>query len=221
MLQVLNSQLFLRYYKEQGKYGYSDFSTCVKGVHAKSREESSSVDVLCKKNEAGIRSTELYRGYAMIYTSMQLKAKIRNMSGGDSRKALTLIRNYLMECFLERVSKSKYRDKFILKGGMLVAAIVGLDTRATMDIDTTVRAINLTMENAREVIQDIISVGESEPVNFSITKMTEILEGHDYGGIRITLEASLETMRQTIQIDISTGDVITPRAIEYSYPLMF
>lgn len=157
----------------------------------------------------------------MIYTSMQLKAKIRNMSGGDSRKALTLIRNYLMECFLERVSKSKYRDKFILKGGMLVAAIVGLDTRATMDIDTTVRAINLTMENAREVIQDIISVGESEPVNFSITKMTEILEGHDYGGIRITLEASLETMRQTIQIDISTGDVITPRAIEYSYPLMF
>ena len=143
------------------------------------------------------------------------------MSGGDSRKALTLIRNYLMECFLERVSKSKYRDKFILKGGMLVAAIVGLDTRATMDIDTTVRAINLTMENAREVIQDIISVGESEPVNFSITKMTEILEGHDYGGIRITLEASLETMRQTIQIDISTGDVITPRAIEYSYPLMF
>jgi len=157
----------------------------------------------------------------MIYTSMQLKAKRRNMSGGDSRKALTLIRNYLMECFLERVSKSKYRDKFILKGGMLVAAIVGLDTRATMDIDTTVRAINLTMENAREVIQDIISVGESEPVNFSITKMTEILEGHDYGGIRITLEASLETMRQTIQIDISTGDVITPRAIEYSYPLMF
>ena len=126
----------------------------------------------------------------MIYTSMQLKAKIRNMSGGDSRKALTLIRNYLMECFLERISKSKYRDKFILKGGMLVAAIVGLDTRATMDIDTTVRAINLTMENAREVIQDIISVGESEPVNFSITKMTEILEGHDYGGIRITLEAS-------------------------------
>ena len=103
----------------------------------------------------------------------------------------------------------------------MVAAIVGLDTRATMDIDTTVRAINLTMENAREVIQDIISVGESEPVNFSITKMTEILEGHDYGGIRITLEASLETMRQTIQIDISTGDVITPRAIEYSYPLMF
>ena len=157
----------------------------------------------------------------MIYTSMQLKAKIRNMSGGDSRKALTLIRNYLMECFLERVSKSKYRDKFILKGGMLVAAIVGLDARATMDIDTTVRAINLTMENAREVIQDIISVGESEPVNFSITKMTEILEGHDYRGIRITLEASLETMRQTIQIDISTGDVITPRAIEYSYPLMF
>lgn len=157
----------------------------------------------------------------MIYTSMQLKAKIRNMSGGDSRKALTLIRNYLMECFLERISKSKYRDKFILKGGMLVAAIVGLDTRATMDIDTTVRAINLTMENAREVIQDIISVGESEPVNFSITKMTEILEGHDYRGIRITLEASLETMRQTIQIDISTGDVITPRAIEYSYPLMF
>ena len=81
----------------------------------------------------------------MIKTATQLKAKIRNLSGGDSLKAQTLIRNYMMERFLERCAVSKYHDHFILKGGMFVASYVGLDTRATMDIDTTVQALSLTI----------------------------------------------------------------------------
>ncbi len=157
----------------------------------------------------------------MIRTATQLKAKIRNLSAGDSRKAQTLIRNYIMERFLERVALSRYRNNFILKGGMLVAAVVGLDTRATMDIDTTVKSLHLDMENARRIIEEIISVEIPDGVNFSITRATDIMEEHDYSGIRFMLEATMDNLRQAIKIDISTGDVITPRAVEYSYRLMF
>ena len=157
----------------------------------------------------------------MISTATQLIAKVRNLSGGDSKKAQTLIRNFIMERFLERIALSQYRNNFILKGGMLVAAVVGLDTRATMDIDTTVKSLNLDKENATKIIEDIIAVEIPDGVQFRITKVTDIMEEHDYPGIRFMLEATLDKMRQAIKIDISTGDIITPRAVEYSYQLMF
>lgn len=157
----------------------------------------------------------------MIKTATQLKAKIRNLSGSDSQKAQTLIRNYVMERFLERMALSRYRNNFILKGGMLVAAVVGLDTRATMDIDTTVKSLDLSKDNAYRIIEEIIAVEIPDGIRFRITKSADIMEEHDYPGIRFMLEATLDKMRQAIKIDISTGDVITPGAIEYSYPLMF
>lgn len=157
----------------------------------------------------------------MIKTATQLKAKIRNLSGGDNEKAKVLIRNSVMERFLERMALSQYRNNFVLKGGMLVAAVVGLETRATMDIDTTVKSIALTIENAQKVIEDIIAIDVPDGISFSITKVSDIMEGHDYPGIRFMLEATLDRMRQVIKIDISTGDVITPGAVEYSYKLMF
>ena len=157
----------------------------------------------------------------MITTSMQLKAKIRNLSGGDNDRARVLIRTFIMERFLERVALSPYRDKFILKGGMLVASMVGLEARATMDIDTTMQAMPLTMENARSVIEDILRVDVQDGVSFTITKVSDIMEEHDYPGIRFMLEATLDKMRQAIKIDISTGDVITPHDVPYSYKLMF
>lgn len=157
----------------------------------------------------------------MIKTSMQLKAKVRNLSGGDNNKAKMLIRNFIMERFLERIALSQYRNNFILKGGMLVAAVVGIETRATMDIDSTVRALPLSEEKARKIVENIIGVEIDDGVSFSITKISDIMEGHDYPGIRFMLEATLDKLKQTIKIDISTGDVITPGAIEYSYKLMF
>ena len=157
----------------------------------------------------------------MIRTATQLKAKIRNLSGSDSQKAQTLIRNFIMERFLERIALSQYRNNFILKGGMLVAAVVGLDTRATMDIDTTVKALNLSKDNAIKSVKDIIAVDVPDGVQFKITKVTDIMEEHDYPGIRFMLEATLDKMRQAVKIDISTGDIITPGAVEYSYNLMF
>ena len=157
----------------------------------------------------------------MIHTSMQLKAKIRNMSGGDSTKSSILIRNFVMERFLERVALSPYRNNFVLKGGMLVAAVVGLDTRATMDIDTTIKSLTLTPENAEKVINDIIAIEVPDGMEFKISRFSDIMEGHDYPGIRFMLETKLDNMRQIIKIDISTGDIITPKAVEYSYKLMF
>lgn len=157
----------------------------------------------------------------MIKTSRQLKDKIKNMSGGDSDKAQTLIRNYMMERFLERISASPFRNNFILKGGMLIASLVGLDSRATMDIDASVQAMPLTLEQAKSVIEKISAMPFGDGVNFTLKNAVNIMEGNEYPGLRFTIEAKLEKLKQTIKLDISTGDVITPRAVMYSYRLMF
>ena len=157
----------------------------------------------------------------MIHTAKQLKDKVKNMSGGNSEVAQALIRTYFMERFLERVSVSEYRNNFILKGGMLVASIVGVDMRATMDIDTTVKALPLNEKDARAIIERIGELQLEDGVNFKITSVKEIMEEFDYPGIRMMIEANLERMRQPFKIDISTDDAITPGAVEYKYKLMF
>lgn len=157
----------------------------------------------------------------MIHTSKQLKDKVRNVSKGDNNIAKTLIRNFMMERFLERISLSEYRNNFILKGGMLVASIVGVDMRATMDIDTTVKALPLNEEDARRIISEICMISIEDGVNFQITSVTSIMTDFEYPGIRMMLEATLDRMRQAIKLDISTDDVITPAAVDYEYKLMF
>lgn len=157
----------------------------------------------------------------MIKTSNQLKAKVRNLSEGDTQRAQTLIRTFIMERFLERISLSQYRDCFILKGGMLVAAVTGMDMRATMDIDTTIKALPLNAQDAKRIVKEIAEITIEDGVSFKITKVSDIMEEHEYPGIRIMLEATLDRMRQPIKIDISTGDIITPDAVEFSYRLMF
>ena len=127
----------------------------------------------------------------------------------------------MMERFLERVSLSKYKDNFILKGGMLVSSMVGLDNRATMDIDTTLKNLSLNSENAREIVENIIAVSVEDNVHFQIKSISAIMEDAEYEGVRLALEAQLETMRIPMKIDLSTGDVITPSEIRYQYRLMF
>ena len=157
----------------------------------------------------------------IIKTSRQLKDKISNLSGNDSTKAQMLIRKYMMERFLARIAQSEYKNNFILKGGMLVSALVGIEARATMDIDTTVRSLSLTKEVASSIIKEIAATDLDDGLTFSITKVEDIMEEHDYAGIRFTLEVTLEKLRDTIKIDVSTGDEITPAAIEFSYKMMF
>ncbi|MBP3593247.1 MAG: nucleotidyl transferase AbiEii/AbiGii toxin family protein [Lachnospiraceae bacterium] len=157
----------------------------------------------------------------MIRTSKQLKDKVRNISKGDNNVAKAMIRTFMMERFLERISLSKFRDNFILKGGMLVASLVGVDMRATMDIDTTVKALPLNEADAERIISEICAIPLEDGVTFRITSVTNIMTDFEYPGIRMMLEATLDRMRQSIKLDISTDDVITPSAIEYKYKLMF
>jgi len=127
----------------------------------------------------------------------------------------------MMERFLVRIANSQYKNNFILKGGMLVSAIVGVEARATMDIDTTVRMLPLTKEKATEVISEIMKTGLDDGISYEIKKVEDIMDEHDYSGVRFTVAVTLENLRDTIKIDISTGDEITPAAIEFSYPMMF
>jgi predicted nucleotidyltransferase component of viral defense system len=157
----------------------------------------------------------------MIHTSRQLKALVRNKSGGDSSKAQIIIRNYCMERFLERVAASVYKDKLILKGGILVSSMIGIDRRSTMDIDATIRNYPLTESDARSIVEEIAQVEIDDGMTFIVTDSHEIMEESDYAGVRVMAEAILETMTTPLKIDFSTGDVITPKEINFSYKLMF
>lgn len=157
----------------------------------------------------------------MIHTSRQLKALVRNLSKGDSMQAQILIRNYIMERFLERLSLSPYQGNFILKGGILVSAMVGIDTRSTMDIDATIKNLPLSAQTAESILAEIISVPIDDGVLFKMERISEIMDEAEYSGIRASLMAFIDTMRTPLKLDISTGDRITPREIEYQFKLMF
>ncbi len=157
----------------------------------------------------------------MIKSPNQLKAKVRNISGSNNDIAKAYIRIFFMERFLERVAYSDYKDQFILKGGMLAASLLGIDMRSTMDIDTTVRALPLTVDDITRIVNDICSIDIKDNVTFEVSSINSIMDEFEYPGIRIQLNGYLGKIKQPFKIDISTDDVITPRNIEYEYQLMF
>ncbi len=157
----------------------------------------------------------------MIKSATQLKAKVRNVSKGDDKVAKSILRIFFMERFLERVSISKYKNNFILKGGLLVSALLGINVRATMDIDTTVQALPLTKNDIVGIILDICEIPIDDNVSFKIISIDTIMDDFDYPGIRLHMEGALDRLRQPIKVDVSTDDAITPQAIEYNYELMF
>ena len=156
----------------------------------------------------------------MITTARQLKDLIRNLSKKKSADAQILMRNYMMERFLERISLSEYKNQFILKGGMLVAAMVGLDARATMDLDATIKDTNVSVEDVEMIISKIISIPLNDGVLFRIKRISEIMEEADYPGVRVSMETKFDGVITPLKIDISTGDIITPREIKYKFNLM-
>ena len=156
----------------------------------------------------------------MITTARKLKDLIRNLSKKKSADAQILMRNYMMERFLERISLSEYKNQFILKGGMLVAAMVGLDARATMDLDATIKGTNVSVEDVEMIISQIISIPLDDGVSFRIKRISEIMEEADYPGVRVSMETKFDGVITPLKIDISTGDIITPREIKYNFNLM-
>ena len=149
-----------------------------------------------------------------------VKAKIKNKAGGSSDKSQIMLRIYLMERLLERVSLSRYRDNFVLKGGLLVSSLVGVDMRSTMDIDTTVKSLPLNKSAIQKILEEIMAIGLEDGVLFRITKVQDIMEGHEYEGVRFMIDCTMDKLKQTIKMDISTGDEITPKAITHELPLI-
>lgn len=153
--------------------------------------------------------------------AMSLKAKIRNIAKSKNIPAQVILQNYMFERFLNRLSVSEYKEKFVLKGGMLVAALVGLDNRATMDLDTTLKNLPLTPETIEKSLKEIFEIDLNDDVGFSLKGISPIREDDIYGGYRVALDAVYETIVTPMTIDVSTGDVITPNAVKYGFTGIF
>lgn len=157
----------------------------------------------------------------MISSADQLKALIRNLSNGNSADSQLLMRIYMMERFLERISLSEHKDKFILKGGLLIASMIGVNARSTMDLDTTVKGASVTIVDIKDLITDVISTPLNDGVSFRIKKITEIMEDSDYHGVRVNMDATFDGVISPLKIDVSTGDAITPKEVSHKINLMF
>lgn len=157
----------------------------------------------------------------MITSARQLKDKIRNLAKDKSADAQVLLRSYMMERLLERIAISDYSQNFILKGGVLITSIVGFEARSTMDIDTTVTGAAVSADEIQHIMEEIISADLSDGVSFALSGISDIMDEAEYPGIRVGMTAFMDGVRVPLKVDISTGDVITPRAVEYSYKLMF
>jgi predicted nucleotidyltransferase component of viral defense system len=153
-------------------------------------------------------------------TSAQVKGRIKSIAQKKHVDARVLLRLYAMERFLERLGNSKYADHFVIKGGILVTAMVGVSLRSTMDIDTSIRNENLSAEDAQRIVNEICGIDLGDGMTFSIKSVDNIMDEMEYPGIRILMNATMEKMVIPLKIDISTGDVITPRAVVFQYPLM-
>ena len=153
--------------------------------------------------------------------AMSLKAKIRNIAKQKNIPAQVILQNYMFERLLVRLSASAYKEKFVLKGGMLVAAIVGLDNRATMDLDTTLKNLPLTPDGIRSALEQICAVPIEDDVAFEIGTILPIREDDIYGGYRVALTARFDTLVTPLSIDVSTGDAITPHPVRYSFTQIF
>ena len=154
-------------------------------------------------------------------TATQLKALIRNISKNKKVNAQILLRNYMLERLLERISVSKYKHNFILKGGMLIAAMVGVDTRSTMDMDATIKGVPVSKETIKIMFNEILDVDINDSVTMIIKKIDDIRDEADYAGFRVSLDTNFDEVKQNLKIDITTGDTITPSEVEYKFNLMF
>lgn len=153
--------------------------------------------------------------------SMQLKALIKNIAKEKQISAQLVMQNYMMERLLERIVLSSYRQNFILKGGLLIASMVGLQSRATMDMDATMRNFPVDETSVQKMFNEIIKIQVNDDINFTFRQISKIREGDEYNGYRVSLTANFSPMQIPLKLDITTGDKITPAAVEYEYPLMF
>lgn len=152
---------------------------------------------------------------------MQLKALIKRIAAEKNITAQHVMQSYVLERLLERITLSPYKQNFILKGGFLIAAIVGLDTRATMDLDTTLKGMELTHASLKSIFEEICTLPVKDNLTFKLVSTKDIREADDYPGIRVDMKAEFSPVSVPFAVDVTTGDKITPHEIEYLLPLMF
>jgi len=152
---------------------------------------------------------------------MSLKAKIRNLARKKDMSAQVILQNYMFERFLERLSKSAYKDKFILKGGMLIAAIVGIGNRATMDMDATIKNYPIDNDSITKAIREICRISVNDDVTFSFKSIDAIRDDDAYGGFRVSIVSEYDSIITPMHIDITTGDAITPKEVLYLFKMIF
>lgn len=153
--------------------------------------------------------------------AMQLKAAIRKISAENHIPAQLVMQNYMLERLLERISLSSYKDNFILKGGLLIASMAGLSSRATMDMDATIRNHPVNEESIQQMFEKIACINLDDGITFTIQHIGKIREKDEYDGYRVALTANFLPMQVPLKLDLTTGDKITPDAIEYHYSMMF
>lgn len=152
--------------------------------------------------------------------AMQLKAVMKNIAREKHISAQLVMQNYMLERLLERISVSKYRQNFVLKGGFLIAAMVGLDTRATMDMDATIKGLPVNKQTIQEIFEEICKIELADDVVFHFRSIGEIREGDEYAGYRVALSADYPPMTIPLKLDITTGDEITPKEVTYQFKLL-
>lgn len=153
--------------------------------------------------------------------SESLKGRIRNIANSKNLRPQEVLQMFFFERFLERLSKSKYKFNFVIKGGLLISSMIGIDNRTTMDMDTTIKGVPLQEEVIRNIVSEIINVKVDDGIDFEITDISHIREEDEYENFRVHLIANFEKIKNDMKIDITTGDVITPKEIEYLYSCMF
>lgn len=150
-----------------------------------------------------------------------IKAKIRNLAKNNNLSSQEVLQMFLFERFLERLSKSEYKSNFVIKGGFLVSSLIGINNRTTMDMDSTIKGLPLTEENITKVVNSIINIEVNDGIQFEIKDVNYIRESDEYENFRVSLVANIGKTKNPMKLDLTTGDAITPREIEYSYPCIF
>ena len=150
-----------------------------------------------------------------------INGKIRNLAENKNLKSQEVLQIYFFERFLDRLSKSKYKNNFVIKGGFLISSLIGIENRTTMDMDTTIKGIALKEERIKEIVEEIININVNDGIRFEINDISYIREEDEYENFRISLIANVGKTKNPMKLDLTTGDAITPREIEYTYPCIF
>ena len=157
----------------------------------------------------------------MIKNKDSLKAKVLNLSKKTNISNKYIIQEFMFEALLKRISVSKYKEKFVIKGGFLLSSIFGVNLRSTMDLDTTIKGIPLTRKNLESIINEIITININDNIDFKIENIKDIRLEDEYSGYNVNLKANFDGLVTNLMIDVTTGDVITYSETEYKYKTIF